>query len=348
MEYGIFALMSRRDLSRSPERILEEGIEQIVAAEQLGFQAVWLAEHHFSSYSVIPNPLMLAVKVAERTKRMILGTAVLVPPFYHGVRMAEDVVMADVLTGGRLRIGVGRGYQVYEFERYGLSVDDSRTLFEENMEILRRALKQETFSFQGKHFTVPETALQIRPIQQPHPEIWVAVSTPETVSWAVENEYALITSASARSTDHIRRVRRLYDEQLQAAGRSLDSAKFAIQRYVYVTDDEQDALEAAQHVIWTYRVAQNYRSGSGPANDGIANSSPVADEPTPEELVERLIFGDPETCIRKLQQDVEDCRPTHLSLVTSFGGFEHERALRSMRRLAEEVLPHIKEPVAVA
>src|SRR5215210_1998135 len=164
MEFGIFTLMSRQDLSRSAERTLDEGIEQIVAAEALGFQAVWMAEHHFSSYSVIPNPLLLAVKVAERTKRIILGTAVLVPPFYHGLRLAEDVVMTDVLTGGRLRIGVGRGYQRYEFERYGLSVDDSRDLFEENMEILRLALTQETFSFEGRYFQVPETALQIRPI----------------------------------------------------------------------------------------------------------------------------------------------------------------------------------------
>ena len=347
MEYGIFALMSRRDVSRPAARILEEGIEQIVAAEALGFGSVWLAEHHFSSYSVIPNPLQLAIKLAERTKRITLGTAVLVPPFYHGLRLAEDVVMADVLTGGRLRVGVGRGYQRYEFERYGLSVEDSRALFEENMEILRLALTQEAFSFKGRYFEIPETALQIRPLQQPHPAIWVAVSTPETIAWAVERDYALITSASARPTDHIRRVRRAYDEQLQAAGRPLDGARFAIQRYAYVTDDPEDALEAAQHVLWTYRVAQNYRAGSGPANNGIADASPVADEPTPEELVERLIFGDPETCIRKLQRDVDDCRPTHLSLVTSFGGFRHERALRSMRRLAEEVLPHIKQPIGL-
>jgi alkanesulfonate monooxygenase SsuD/methylene tetrahydromethanopterin reductase-like flavin-dependent oxidoreductase (luciferase family) len=255
--------------------------------------------------------------------------------------------MTDVLTNGRLRIGVGRGYQVYEFERYGLSVDDSRALFEENMEILRLALTQDTFSFEGKHFSVPETALQIRPIQQPHPEIWVAVSTPETIAWAVERNHALITSASARPTEHIRRVRALYDEQLQAAGRPLDSAKFAIQRYVYVTDSRADALEAADSVLWAYRVAQNYRAGGGPANNGIAKSDPVPDEPSPEEVVDRLIFGDPETCIRRLQQDVDDTRPTHLSLVTYFGALSPEKSLRSLRRLAEEVLPHIKEPVAV-
>jgi len=107
MEYGIFALMSRGDLSRPAARILDDGIEQIVAAEALGFQSVWLAEHHFSSYSVIPNPLQLAIKLSERTSRITLGTAVLVPPFYHGLRLAEDVVMADVLTGGRLRVGLG-------------------------------------------------------------------------------------------------------------------------------------------------------------------------------------------------------------------------------------------------
>ena len=347
MEFGIFALMSREDLSRSAAETLQLGIEQIVAAEELGFESVWLAEHHFSSYSVIPNPLLLAVQLAERTKRIKLGTAVLVVPFFHPLRLAEDIAMTDVLTNGRLRVGVGRGYQVYEFERYGLTIEDSRPLFEENMEILRLALTQETFSYKGRYNDITETALQLRPLQQPHPEIWVAVSTPETIAWAVQHDYALITSASARPTEHIRRVRRIYDEQLQAAGKPLDDAQFALQRYCYVTDDRRDALEAAEHILWTYRIAQNYRAGSGPANNGIANSAPVADEPTPEELVDRLIFGDPETCIERLQRDVDDCRPTHLSLVPSFGGLEPERALRSMQRLAEEVLPHIKEPVAV-
>ena len=347
MEFGIFALMSRQDLSRSAAETLHQGIEQIVAAEELGFQSVWLAEHHFSSYSVIPNPLHLAVTLAERTKKMIIGTAVLVVPFFQPLRLAEDIAMVDVLTGGRLRVGVGRGYQRYEFERYGLTVDDSRPLFEENMEILRLALSQETFSFKGRYFDITETALQLRPLQQPYPEMWVAVSTPETIGWAVQHEYALITSAGARPTDHIRRVRRTYDEQLQAAGKPLDNAKFALQRYCYVTDDRPDALEAAEHVLWTYRIAENYRAGSGPANDGIADSTPRAGEPSPEELVDRLIFGDPETCIQRLQRDVDDCRPTHLSLVTSFGGLQPERALRSMRRLAEEVLPYVKEPVAV-
>src|SRR5690349_22270663 len=90
MEFGIFALMSRKDLSRSAAETLQQGIELIVAAEEMGFESVWLAEHHFSSYSVIPNPLPLAVAIAGRTKKMILGTAVLVVPFFHPLRLAED------------------------------------------------------------------------------------------------------------------------------------------------------------------------------------------------------------------------------------------------------------------
>ena len=346
MEFGIFCLMPRKDLARSGPRLIAEGLDQIVAAEQFGYDAVWLAEHHFSNYCVIPSPLHLAVAVAERTKRITIGTAVLVLPFYHGLRLAEDIALTDVLSGGRLRVGLGRGYQKYEFDRYGLSMEDSRSLFIENMEILRRALTQDSFSFEGKHYQIPETSLQLKPIQQPHPELWVAAHTRETIDYAVGHGHPMITTVSARPIEHASRVRQDYEDSLRAAGKSIETAKFGLQRYAFVANSRQEALEATRSVLWTYRIAEHSRNGTIKVDNGIAAHQTVEHEPTEEQLYERLIFGDPETCIQKLQKDIDTVRPTHFSFTMAIGDLPHERVLESMRRFREEVLPYVKAPAA--
>lgn len=344
MDYGVFLLLPRRNTARSVAQVIEDGLQQAVAAEDLGFHTVWLAEHHFSNYGAVPSPLHFAVKIAERTRQVRIGTAVLVLPFYNALRMAEDIALVDILTGGRLVVGVGRGYQRYEFDRFRLSIDDSRSIFNENMEVLRRAFKQPTFSFQGQHYNIPETSLQVRPLQQPHPPIWVAAASPESIAWTVEHDYALITTAGIRPLENVRRMRQAYDEQLRAAGKDPDGAQFGLQRYVYVADSRRDALDAVQEALYTNRIADRYRSGSESIAAGVADASPLPDEPSPDDLVDRLIFGDPETCIEKLQSELDEFRPTHLSFFMAFGGLDQRRVLRSMRRFAEEVLPYITAP----
>jgi alkanesulfonate monooxygenase SsuD/methylene tetrahydromethanopterin reductase-like flavin-dependent oxidoreductase (luciferase family) len=129
---------------------------------------------------------------------------------------------------------------------------------------------------------------------------------------------------------------------LRRSGKFVDSAKFGLQRYVYVTDSRAEALQAAEQALYTNRIADRYRAASERITGGIADASPLGDEPSPEELVGRLIFGDPQTCIEKLQRDVDMFRPTHMSFFAWFGGLEQSRVLRSMHRLAEEVLPAVK------
>ncbi|HTE84039.1 MAG TPA: LLM class flavin-dependent oxidoreductase, partial [Dehalococcoidia bacterium] len=124
-------------------------------AEDLGYDSVWLAEHHFSSYGYIPNPLLMAVKLAQVTRRVRLGTAVLVLPFWNPLRVAEDIAMTDQLTEGRLEVGVARGYQPYEFQRFGLKMDDNRERTDEALEVLLRALSEDCFEYHGRYHNIP-------------------------------------------------------------------------------------------------------------------------------------------------------------------------------------------------
>jgi alkanesulfonate monooxygenase SsuD/methylene tetrahydromethanopterin reductase-like flavin-dependent oxidoreductase (luciferase family) len=342
IDYGVFLLLPRPDPARASGEVIEEGLEQASVAEELGFDTVWLAEHHFSNYGSIPSPLHVAVKVADRTTRIKIGTAVLVVPFYNALRLAEDIALVDVLTGGRLVVGVGRGYQKYEFDRLGRSLEESRSLFDENMEVVLRALTQRTFSFSGQHYDIPETSLQVRPLQQPHPELWVAAASRDSIDWTVAHGCGLIISAGIRPLAAAGELRAIYDAALRAAGRPVDEARFGLQRYVYVTDSDADARDAVEQALYTNRIADRYRAASERIDGGIADASPLPGEPSPDDLVERLIFGDPETCIEKLQRDVDAFRPSHLSFFAGFGALGQARVLRSMRRLAEEVLPYIR------
>jgi alkanesulfonate monooxygenase SsuD/methylene tetrahydromethanopterin reductase-like flavin-dependent oxidoreductase (luciferase family) len=348
IDYGVFLLLPRADPTRPVSQVIDDGLEQAVAAEDLGFDTVWLAEHHFSNYGTIPNPLHFAVKVADRTRTVRIGTAVLVIPFYHALRLAEDIALVDILTGGRLVVGVGRGYQKYEFDRFGRSLDDSRTLFTENMEVVHRALTQPSFSFSGAHYDIPETSLQLRPLQQPHPEIWVAASSRDSIDWTVEHDCALIISAGINPLELARNVRAIYDASLHRAGRSLADARFGLQRYVYVTDDPADARRAVEQALYTARIADRYRSATERISNGIADAVPLPNEPSPDDLLERLIVGAPEACIEKLQQDVDSFRPTHLTFFAGFGSLSQDRILRSMQRLAQDVLPYIRSAAVPA
>ena len=155
MRFGLFLLFEWPGPPRGFPAMYEEILEQIELAEAQGLEVVWLAEHHFVSYSVSPQPLLLAVKAAARTRRIRFGTDVLVLPFYHPLRVAGEVAMADVLTDGRLEIGVGRGAYPYEFARYGVPFEEGRERTQECLEIMLRAWREEDFEHRGRFHTFP-------------------------------------------------------------------------------------------------------------------------------------------------------------------------------------------------
>src|SRR5712691_5484749 len=136
--------------AQSSQEIYARGIEMAQAAEALGFRNVWLAEHHFSTYGYLSRPTQLATYIAAKTTRLRVGTAVIVVPLHHPLVIAEEIATLDLLAGGRVDVGLGRGYQRYEFERFGLELETSRARWEQSIDILLKALSGETFSYAGK------------------------------------------------------------------------------------------------------------------------------------------------------------------------------------------------------
>jgi alkanesulfonate monooxygenase SsuD/methylene tetrahydromethanopterin reductase-like flavin-dependent oxidoreductase (luciferase family) len=158
------------------QRLFEEGIEQIQYAEELGFDFVLIAEHHFSNYGMSPAPLLQALAIAERTRRIRVGTAVLVLPVWQPLRLAEEIAVLDNLTGGRFFCGIGRGYQPHEFARVGVRFEESRARFSECLDVLLAAWSQDTsFTYSGEYVHIPnDPVVWPKPRQNPHATLWVA------------------------------------------------------------------------------------------------------------------------------------------------------------------------------
>src|SRR6266545_6361488 len=169
MKFGLFYQLPCAPIQDAATRY-QETIEQIVYAEELGFDMAWLAELHFNpSFSIMPAPLILAAVLAQRTTRIRLGTAVLLLPLQHPLRIAEEAAVVDLLSQGRVELGVGRGMIAIHFQGFNVPREESRERFEEALTIIKQAWTQETCQFEGRYFHVPETAVVPKPVQKPYP-----------------------------------------------------------------------------------------------------------------------------------------------------------------------------------
>src|SRR2546422_1324767 len=151
--------------ARTSQEIYARGVEMAQAAEALGFRNVWLAEHHFSTYGYLSRPAQLATYIAAKTTRLRVGTAVIVVPLHHPLVIAEEIATLDLLSGGRLDVGLGRGYQHYEFERFGLELESGRARWEESGHITMKSVEGGAFRYDGKPFQIPETTIFPQPVQ---------------------------------------------------------------------------------------------------------------------------------------------------------------------------------------
>src|SRR5215470_10881691 len=158
VDFGTFLLL-QSPAAEPPEVVYARGVEITQAAEDLGFANMWLAEHHFSTYGYLARPLTYALHLANKTRRIRVGTAVIVVPLHHPLVIAEEIATVDLLSGGRLDVGLGRGYQRYEFERLGQDLGESRQRWEEAVDVILLALSGTAFSYDGKYWKIAETTV---------------------------------------------------------------------------------------------------------------------------------------------------------------------------------------------
>ena len=277
MKFGMFMLTQSAD-GGPQAQVYENSLQQARLADELGFNAVWLAEHHFSSYGYTPNPLMFAVRLASATQQIRVATAVVVVPLYHLLRLAEEISFADHLTGGRLEVGFGSGYQPYEFQRFGLDIEAKQRHFDEGLEIITKALTEEVFSHNGELYTIPDSTLFPRPLQQPHPPFWIAAQRAESIAATVRRGFKCITGGSTAPSGTVLNNWEAFRQAVDDSGAGWPQ-EFAIQSQVYVSDTEEEARSQMDNALWHLRIANALRNNRQKVVKGVAIEEPLKEEP---------------------------------------------------------------------
>lgn len=325
--------------------MIRETTAQVQAAERAGFGVAWFTEHHFTNYSITPSPLMMATHVAPQTSSIKLGTAVVLPALYQPARLLGEVAFADNLTGGRLILGLGSGYQAYELARFGITLEEARAVTDEWAELLANGLGQDEFEYHGKHIQLPHTCFSTLPVQQPRPEIWIAGNSGDSQRRAARGGHPLFVTGFGQDSAALAAIRTETEAALTDEGRDPASLRFATLRYCFVTDDKNEALAFAENARFQLRLSHYLRQGQTELGAPWLPEESYDGEMSPADIVAWNPIGDPQTVAEKLAAEIRSVRPTHIALYMTIGATEHARALRSIERFGSEVIPLIEREV---
>jgi alkanesulfonate monooxygenase SsuD/methylene tetrahydromethanopterin reductase-like flavin-dependent oxidoreductase (luciferase family) len=323
------------------QRLFEEGIEQIQLAEELGFDFVLIAEHHFSNYGMSPAPLLQALAIAERTRSIRIGTAVLVLPVWQPLRLAEEVAVLDNLTRGRFFCGIGRGYQPYEFARFGVTLEDSRRRFNECLDVLMLAWTSDTsFTYEGEYVKLDKpTVVWPKPLQKPHPPILIAGTSSDTISLAAERDFMPLVSGFA-GPNTVREVAKDLIRKRGAAGARHEAWELGAQTLCHVADSNIAAGDSARYARWQNRAGRALNRLD--VIDGRVQPSPYEGEAGDQAFWDALYYGDPDRVAQKYL-DLAEAGVTFASCWMMAGGIEHAKLMRSIRLMGEHVLPVLRD-----
>jgi alkanesulfonate monooxygenase SsuD/methylene tetrahydromethanopterin reductase-like flavin-dependent oxidoreductase (luciferase family) len=349
MKFGIFILPSWPEAETSHQgRIYQEAVEQIQYAEELGFDAVWLAEHHFTRFGIISSAIPFATYVAAHTKTIRIGTGVSVLTFHNPIFMAEETAMLDVLSNGRLDFGVGRGQVVYEYNNFKVEYDSRTQRFQEIVDIILGLWSTPGFTYHGKYYSVDDMTIAPVPVQQPHPPMYLAVSrTPASVDVAVSRNLPVLTSANTPDED-VLGIRSLYFERCAAVGKRPLVEDMPFFRLTHVAEDEKQAREIPRASLTWVRDLNSLRRTLTRGSEIYMDlehwrRTRTVQVPAYEtELQTTAYFGTPEQLVQRLRWLQEKHHVQYFGADMAFGKMQHADVLRSMELFAREVMPKLR------
>ena len=308
-----------------------EALEEVTKAEELGFDSVWMEEHHSVTNHYWPSPLVVLAGFATRTSRLTLGTDILVAAFHNPVRLAEDAAVLDVMSSGRFTLGIAIGYKPDEFSLYGVELEKRGARFEEQLAIIKGLWTQERISFKGAYYTV-DGRLEPKPVTKPHPPMWIGGWGDITLRRAATLADNWIPGPTADLKRLLEGKKRFLDNR-RAANRSQPITEWPLTRDLIIAETDRKARELAEaHIMIAYR-----KEYAGGWRHPFIDASIATDL---DRLMEdRFIIGGPDQCVRKIRRFVEEYGMTHLICRTFFPGMPHEHIMRELELIAREVAP---------
>lgn len=302
MKFGVLQFFSWPERRISLPTVYERAMQRIQIMDQTGYDAVWLAEHHFTGYSVCPSVHMMGVHVANHTRNLRIGMAVSLASFYHPLRLAEEVAFLDHLSGGRVNWGAGRGFDPIEFEIFGIPVEESGERFHEAVEITRAAWTTERLTWSGKYWNFKNVEVLPKPLQQPHPPIWLAAGSTGAVKWAGKRGYSIMLGPHSTFKENAEH-REIYRQELEANGHSIVGRDLPMARLIAVAERDEAASEIASvGVKW---LAGAYMNASKVTNPNLKDQSILTMDRSAQikrYLDSVVIHGTPERVIDQLRK----------------------------------------------
>ncbi len=347
MKVSVLTSIPWLDPSSSQIRAYREAIEQVRFAEELGYDCFWFTEHHFGTHGINSSILSWAAYVAGITKRIRIGTAVVVAPLYQPVRLAEEIAQVDLLSDGRLELGIGSGYRFDEFRGLNICPEDSRPMFMEVLEILFKAWTGEPFSHKGEYYSVPEgISVRPTPLQKPHPPLWFPALSPRTIEWVVKMGSRLMTATTgALSVNDLVRMHETFNQLLDQAEQRSNDAELYIHVPIHVTEKSFAGIEATlggpcrrfgEAASSGGTIYQQSSAGpQGPLSPGEGFSFK-------DYFETHAIMGTPQFCVDKIADWWQRLQFTHLTCMFNFG-LPHALVMEQMESFARNVIPSIRD-----
>jgi alkanesulfonate monooxygenase SsuD/methylene tetrahydromethanopterin reductase-like flavin-dependent oxidoreductase (luciferase family) len=353
MRFGTFYFFQAPPGHRHDDIIRRE-LEQIEWTEELGFDEIWLTEHHFIDYGLSVDPAALASAAASRTRRIRIGLAAAILPFHHPLRLAEQMALVDIISNGRLDVGVGRGNRPAEFRGYRVAQEESRERFDEAVEIMQRAWTEDRFSYHGRFFQVPEVSVIPKPMQRPHPPLYQVCVTKDGIENTALRGWPMLNSVLFGPVGQLVANRDIYVEALKKSGRSPEEiagllSRWGVSRQIYVAETDATALaEAKEAELWyqesfrRFVLPDRIEDAHPSLQPGFRAMEERLARITWERLVaETLAFGSPDTVARHIAE-MRDMGVGQVLCWMNFGGLAQARVRRSMELFAREVMPRFR------
>ena len=334
--------------------IIRDELTQVEWSEELGFDEVWFTEHHFIDYGLSVDPATLASAAASRTRRVRIGLAAAILPFHHPLRLAEQMALVDIISEGRLDVGVGRGNRPAEFAGYRVPQQESRERFDETVDVMQRAWSEERFSYHGRFFAFDDVRVIPKPVQRPHPPLYQVCVTKDGIENTALRGWPMLNSVLFGPVDQLLTNRDTYVNTLEKAGRTPDEiagllVRWGVSRQIYVADTDARALEEAKAAELWYQesfrrfvIPERIEDAHPTLHPGFRAMAERLGKITWEALVaETLAFGSPDTVARH----IESMRAIGVGQILcwmNFGGLPQDKIRRSMELFAHEVMPRFR------
>ncbi len=313
----------------------EECMEEIRLAESLGFDAAWVTEHHFVDDGYLPSSFGMLAALARETKRMTLGTSVLLLPLYHPLRVAEDATLVDLVSGGRLILGLGLGYVLHEFEILGANRRKRGELMDEGIAIIRQAWEQGRVNFEGRHWRFRDVHFDPRPIQQPRPPIYLGGSSPPALERVAREADGYLDPGGATRLVEIAQRYAGVMGALDRAGRQTAGFPFVLGPSCYLDDDGDRAWQVAAPAI-AYQTTKYalWSTDPGQPRPAFTEASSLTQQD--------FLIGTPEQVLERLKR-LHDAVPyTQVCVWGRLPGLTHQQASRSLDLFGQRVMAPLK------